>query len=196
MNRHSRTFILKVILIAVWMLGVSTIMASLTSSHTMSFFPDISLIKTRAGTGTWTMTHVLGPGCKCSREVFRYLIQRGPEKEISEQVILLGAMPDEEKALIDRGFSVHQKSPRDIASEKAVGVPFLLITSPKGDALYSGGYSDHTIREGTPLHDLQILASLKDGKTASEFPIFGCAVSQRIQKLIDPLSLKYKESAL
>lgn len=181
-------------MVFLWGAGISVVMASLTSFHTVSFFPDLSLASKNSG--TWTMTHVLGEGCKCSHQVYLYLLERGPQKDLSENVVVLGSMKEEEQQLSARGFKILHRDAREIASEKAVGVPFLLITSPKGEAVYAGGYSSHTIKEKTPLHDLKILASLQGGKPSAEFPIFGCAVSHRIQTLMDPFSFKYKESSL
>lgn len=180
-------------MVFLWGSGISLVMASLTSFHTLSFFPDLSLAA--KSTEAWTMTHVLGEGCKCSQQVYKYLLERGPQKDVAENVVILGSMKEEEGRLAARGFKVLHRDAREIASEKAVGVPFLLITSPRGEAVYAGGYTSHTIKEKTPLYDLKILASLQGGKPSEEFPIFGCAVSQRIQSLMDPFSFKYKESA-
>lgn len=179
-----------------WMIVVTIVMGRIGLLHNLPLFPDKNIITQKSAGPRWTMTHVLGKGCKCSEQVFNYLVKRGPQPDLEENVILLGDVPAYRDALIKRGFRVTKKDPREIASEKAVGVPFLLITSAKGEGVYAGGYASSLIDERTPLLDLKILQSLRDGKNASELPIFGCAVSQRMQKLIDPLELKYKESSL
>lgn len=182
------------ILIGLWISGVTYVMSLMTPLHALSFFPDRQwAVKTSS---SWSLTHVLGPGCKCSQRVYQYLLERGPQSSVEEVVVLLGEMKGEEKRLQERGFQVQPREARELASEKAVGVPFLLITSPAGDAVYAGGYSHQTLRADSPVRDLEILDSLRGGKTPQEFPIFGCAVSRRIQSLIDPLSLKYKKDPL
>jgi hypothetical protein len=183
-------------LLCFWMIAVTFVMGRIGLLHNLPFFPDKNIIAQKSAGSLWTMTHVLGKGCKCSEQVFNYLIKRGPQSDLEENVILLGDVPEYRAALEKRGFKVTEKNPRELATEKAIGVPFLLINSAKGEGVYAGGYASSMIDERTPLLDLQILHSLRDGKSASELPIFGCAVSQRMQKLIDPLELKYKESSL
>jgi len=171
-------------------------MGSLSALHTLSFFPDTTLRSSITTSEKWTVTHVLGQGCKCSKIVYEYLLRRGPRADVLESVVVLGDMQEESTRLTQKGFYVEKKEARSLASEKAVGVPFLLITSGKGEALYAGGYASSMIKDNTPLLDLQILDSLRGGKSAQELPIFGCAISQRIQSLIDPLHFKYKETSL
>ena len=183
-------------LIFLWIVAVTIVMGRIGLLHNLSFFPDKNIIAHKSTGPLWTMTHVLGKGCKCSDLVYKYLLKRGPSPDLVENVILLGEVPEYRSGLEKRGFRVTERNPREIASEKAVGVPFLLITSAKGEGVYAGGYASSMIEERTLLLDLKILHSLRDGKNAAELPIFGCAVSQRMQKLIDPLELKYKESSL
>lgn len=180
----------------IWIAGITLVMGSLSALHNVSFFPDTTLRSSVSPQEKWTLTHVLGQGCKCSKIVYEYLLQRGPRSDVFESVVVLGDMPEESTRLSQKGFHVEKKEARSLASEKAVGVPFLLITSGKGEALYAGGYASSMIKENTPLLDLQILDSLRGGKSAQELPIFGCAISQRIQSLIDPLHFKYKETSL
>jgi len=182
------------LLSVLWIGGVTFFMASLATIHGVSFFPDKNVAPSQATAGRWTLTHVIGEGCKCSRQVYLYLLKRGPLSDADENVVILGKMPQEAQELQAHGFKVSFREARSLASEKAIGVPFLLITSDKGEAVYAGGYASSEIRESTAIQDLSILASLHDGKVAKEFPIFGCAVSQHIQSLIDPMKFKYKES--
>ncbi len=168
-------------------------MSSLAALHSVSFFPATELLKAPSASTGWTMTHVLGENCKCSSEVAKYLIRRGPLQETNENVILLGSLKEQDQLQL-RGFKVSHRDARSIASEKAVGVPFLMIHTPQGNNVYAGGYAKDFIRENTPIQDQEILSYLQGGKTPAELPIFGCAVSHRIQSLLDPMGFKYKES--
>ena len=170
------------------------VMTFITGLHNLSFFPDKSFSQKAVAKDQWTVTHVLGAGCKCSQIIFEHLLNRGVRTDVLENVIIVGDMKEEARRLQEKGFQVLAKDARTLASEKAVGVPFMLVNSPRGDTVYAGGYANGFVKKGTPILDAEIIASVKGGKVASELPIFGCAVSQRIKSLIDPLGLKYKES--
>lgn len=183
------------ILLVLWGGGVTLAIGALMALHGVSFFPDRGLAAV-SGQNQWAMTHVLGEGCKCSHQVYLYLLRRGPQVGVQETVIVLGEMNEEKVQLRARGFAVDERSPAALSTERAVGVPFLLIHSDKGDTVYAGGYATSVIRESTALLDLDILESLRGGKMMAELPVFGCAVSQKMKNLIDPFRLKYKEPAL
>ncbi|NUN06399.1 MAG: hypothetical protein HUU57_11615 [Bdellovibrio sp.] len=61
-----------------WIVGITLVMGSLSALHNLSFFPDKTLRSSLVAQEKWTLTHVLGQGCKCSKIVYEYLLQRGP----------------------------------------------------------------------------------------------------------------------
>lgn len=145
---------------------------------------------------SWSLTHVLSAKCKCSQRVTKYLEERGPQKDVAEEVLVVGEVSPEISHLKIKGFSVRKVSITELSTEdlNRLGVPFLLITTPKGETVYAGGYSERSVQDGGPLRDLEILRSLQGHGTPKAFPIFGCAISRKLQKLVDPLAMKYSRT--
>lgn len=186
-----RAKILEPLLIVVWMVGISAVSAAIMAPHTISWRASLNFLNNEV-TDSWSVTHVLGADCKCSKVVFASLMARGPQSEIDEKIVLLGHMQTEEKALLERGFRVSLKD-QEVLSEEPIGVPFILIQTPTGAPAYSGGYSSSPLSSLNPPQDLKILNDLRSGKNPGKLPIFGCAMSARLQKLSDPFSLKYRK---
>ncbi|WP_413575602.1 hypothetical protein ACLVWU_14720 [Bdellovibrio sp. HCB290] len=185
MKKLFLTFIL-----SCWALGTLGLVSQFYGWHLMSYSSNTSLASTQPG--QWSVTHVLSESCKCSEKIFEYLIKRGPATDVHEEVILLGKPPVELPSLIAKGFVIRQLDPNEIKDDiSKLGVPFLLITTPKGDTVYAGGYSEKPVKDGGPVRDLEILNSLQGKGAVANFPIFGCAVSRKLQKLVDPFSMKY-----
>lgn len=53
----------------IWIAGITLVMGSLSALHNVSFFPDTTLRSSVSPQEKWTLTHVLGQGCKCSKIV-------------------------------------------------------------------------------------------------------------------------------
>ncbi|WP_413585119.1 hypothetical protein [Bdellovibrio sp. HCB274] len=182
--------ILLTFILSCWALGTLGLVSQFYGWHLMSFSSNTSLASKQAG--AWSITHVLSESCKCSEQVMENLIQRGPASDVHEEVILLGKPPIQLQSLIGKGFTVRQMDPNELKEDiSKLGVPFLLITTPKGETVYAGGYSEKPVKDGGPIRDLEILASLQGKGVVKNFPIFGCAVSRKLQKLVDPFSMKY-----
>ncbi|UYL09930.1 hypothetical protein B9G69_004990 [Bdellovibrio sp. SKB1291214] len=158
----------------------------------MTFASDASLATKQQG--QWTLTHVVSESCKCSAKVMAYLKDRGPSSLAHEEIVLLGRIPAESQELVAKGFPLRHLNPENIKEDiSKLGVPFLLITTPQGDTVYAGGYSEKSVQDGGPIRDLEILQGLQGKGTVQNFPIFGCAVSRKLQKIVDPFSLKYSK---
>ncbi|WP_413558366.1 hypothetical protein [Bdellovibrio sp. HCB209] len=173
-----------------WGLGTLALVSQFYGWHLMTFSSTPTLAAKQ--NGEWTLTHVLSESCKCSAKVMAYLKSRGPEKSVNEEIVLLGRAPANTQDLVAQGFTVRHLNPEEIKEDiSKLGVPFLLVTTPKGDTVYAGGYSEKSVQDGSPIRDLEILGSLQGKGTVQNFPIFGCAISRKLQKLVDPFSLKY-----
>lgn len=177
----------------VWVIACTFVISQLHSFHLLSFWPNASLAV--ASPSHWSLTHVLGVDCKCSDVVSRYLLDRGPAVSLRENVVILGKNEALSEQLQARGFQVVSKDPNEMtSSEHALGVPFLIVNTPKNQTVYAGGYGDRKIVDGSPIQDLQLVASLQGGRTPANFPIFGCAASLKFQTLTDPFHVKYKKT--
>lgn len=180
-----------------WIGGTSYVMATMSGLHSISFLPDISIAKnvfTSSSNNKWTMTHVISEGCKCSSVVLQYLQSRQARADVNENVIVVGKISETEmKNLLANKYKVAFKTAQDMDQSIAGGVPFLMITSNKGEALYSGGYNQSKVNSVSDIHDLEILDSYKNGKSIASLPIFGCAVTAKFQHMMDPLGIKYTQ---
>ncbi|HEY8945874.1 MAG TPA: hypothetical protein VIM73_16510, partial [Polyangiaceae bacterium] len=58
--------------------------------------------------------------------------------------------------------------------------PLLIVSDPKGEPRYVGGYT--TRKQGPVLEDLSIVEQARRGSSLASLPIFGCAVSERLQR--------------
>jgi hypothetical protein len=172
-----------------WATGSLLMVSQFYGWHAMSFSALPTLAQKQGG--AWTLTHVVSESCKCSAKVVEYLLKRGPEKDVNEEILIIGH-PPQITELHQRGFKTRALNPDDLKEDiTKLGVPFLLITTPKGDTVYAGGYSEKSVQDGSPIKDLEILNSLQGKGTVASFPIFGCAVSRKLQKIVDPFSMKY-----
>ncbi len=68
-------------------------------------------------------------------------------------------------------------------------VPLLVVADATGHIRYSGGYTDKS--GAVDVEDAAIIDGVRAGRAVDARPVFGCAVSSRVQEAIDPLRLKY-----
>jgi hypothetical protein len=119
----------------------------------------------------WRAVHVLVDGCNCSRTVSSYLIARGPHCGWDEQVWVLGGAPFS----APNGFSQRHLSSSEAAERGLVGGPRLLLFSPSGRLVWSGGYGPARPRSSAQGLDLQIMSAARAGLPMAAVPVFGCA---------------------
>jgi hypothetical protein len=80
--------------------------------------------------------------------------------------------------------------PEELAARFHVqAAPLLAVLSDAGQIRYLGGYTDR--KQGPLIRDREIMDGVRDRKQTPELPLFGCAVSQSLRKIIDPLGIKY-----
>ena len=63
------------------------------------------------------------------------------------------------------------------------------MVDPAGVVRYAGGYTAR--KQGLELRDRQILGDLMASGTTPLLPLYGCAVSKRLQAILDPIGIKY-----
>jgi hypothetical protein len=143
----------------------------------------------------WTALHVLYADCGCSRRILDHLLERRALPGLDERIVLvLGEDETEAGALrppaLAAGFTFEVLTPEDLEARLGVeSSPLLVIADPAGAARYVGGYTDR--KRGPDIEDAAILARLRQGERVAPLPVFGCATSKKLQRKLDPLSLKY-----
>jgi len=198
------------LVLGVWGVGILVVGASLMAGHLVSLpVPRATDSRLRAslaagpgvalGEVRWSAHHVLYQGCGCSQRVLSHLLERRARTDLVETVVYVRdpATPDttEQAAAsveaLHAGFGFEPSTPAELERRYAVeSAPFLLIADGAGQVLYAGGYTE---RSGSQqLKDTDIIDGLEAGRPMGALPVFGCAVSSRVQQAIDPLGLKYK----
>jgi len=140
----------------------------------------------------WLAVHVLYAECRCSRRILSHLAIDARPRGVSEKLLLVGANPELEPELSrisGRGFEIIRTTSTELRERFHVqAVPLLLVLGPDGVVRYSGGYTER--KQGLDVRDRQIIVGLIENRPAPELPVFGCAVSKELQRLLDPLALK------
>lgn len=142
----------------------------------------------------WMAVHVLYAECPCSRRLVHHLLERGALPDVEETIVLVG---DDGSLAADapaRGFAVEVVTEVELARRFGVeSAPLFAVVDPEGTVRYAGGYTRR--KQGSDVHDVEIVAALRRGDGAAELPLFGCAVSRELQRTLDPLNLKYARNA-
>lgn len=141
--------------------------------------------------GQWTVVHGLASKCPCSNRVMEHLLSRGPFPGVHEQVPVVDATEVQLTALRARGFDVESVTSAQMEQRYGLtGAPVLVVRRPDSSLAYVGGHSATQSQESDDEH---VLAALIAGTEVQPYPLFGCAVGKRLQRELDPLSLKYGE---
>lgn len=133
--------------------------------------------------------HFLYGDCPCSRRVLRTIVDRDPVHGVSERIVLIGDDPELKSKAIARGFEVETVTPDELKDRYGVdAAPLLLVANSNGLIQYSGGYTSR--KQGLDVSDVSIIHHIVNGQTVEELPLYGCAVSDTLKSIIDPLGLK------
>jgi len=194
--------------LGLWGVGILVVGASLMAGHLVSLpVPRATDSRLRASLaagpgviqGRWSAHHVLYQSCGCSQRVLAHLLERRARPDLVETVVYVRdpASPDAaQQAAVSAqtrgaGFGFESSTPAELERRYSVeSAPFLLVGDGSGQVRYAGGY---TARSGSKeIEDTKIIDGLEAGHRMDALPVFGCAVSSRVQQAIDPLGLKYK----
>lgn len=186
-------------LLVVWAVLGFAIITSLTAAHTYALpkptRQNAQLASAVAGLrepseSGWLAVHALVSHCKCSQRILAHLLQRAAIRGVHEHVVWIGSQPEREAELARAGFRVHTVSPLALKRDfGAVAVPLFIVAARGGELHYVGGYTTHA--QGADIRDVAILGQVRASRALEDLPIFGCAVSRSLQKLLDPFALKY-----
>ena len=147
-------------------------------------------VRVLAGDGDgWAMVHVLYTECRCSQRILDHLLASDRPAGVRETVLLVGDDTGVGAKLRARGFRIVAAAGEELATRYGIeGVPLLVVADPAGAVRYSGGYTQR--KQGPDIQDLAILRELQADGAAAALPVFGCAISRRLQEIADPLAIK------
>jgi hypothetical protein len=185
------------VLFATWCALSVTLVSALGAAHFYALpaprADDLALARAvesvRAGRPL-VLLHFLYAKCKCSRRIFDHLIARGALGRASEQVVLVDGDAALAARLRTAGFAVSEVGPSELEQGYGVSAAPLLVVAGQSDTpAYVGGYT--TRKQGLEVEDVRIARDVARGVPTVLLPLFGCAVSEQLQRLLDPLGLKY-----
>ncbi len=128
--------------------------------------------------GRWTLTHILNSHLQQSHKIQEYLLNRKALSSFDELVVLLEKDDDLKQRLEKSGFVVSYKDPEEFYRNfPDLAPPAFLLTSPRGQGVYAGGYGDK-------VQDVAIAQSYFSNKILSSFPISGCGSSMKAQRFL------------
>lgn len=138
----------------------------------------MNALRTPEQRARWVAVHVLYSGCRCSQRVADHLATSQRPSDWSEIVLWVGddAPPPELAAR----FDVRRVSAEDLATFGIEAAPSMMVLDPGGDVVYAGGYTDR--KQGPVIEDRRILEDARRGRVSAPLPVFGCAVSNRLQQ--------------
>jgi hypothetical protein len=127
--------------------------------------------------------------CRCSQSILEHLIARGARRDVAESSLLVSPTPELTQRLSAAGYRVDVVAAGELQTRFAIESAPLLIVADAAHAIrYMGGYTLH--KQAPDIRDVDIIDDVLAGRDAPELPLFGCAVSQRLKKLLDPFGLR------
>ena len=143
-----------------------------------------------ADRGRWLVVHVMYADCGCSQRLLTQLVTRRALPDVRERVVLVGHDEALGARLRNAGFGFEELTAEELAQKyRAESAPMLMVANPAGALVYAGGYSDR--KRGPETKDVEVVRQLQRGERVARLPLYGCAVSKKLQGELDPLGLKY-----
>ena len=177
-----------------WIIVMLFGLAALSVKHIASLpepsdeaFLSQAMLKLRRDSSQSFLVDVIYGECSCARALLAHLIARRPFPGAEEMILFVGADPNKQQLAERAGFAFVSVSAADLVSRFGLeAAPVLIAFDSAGRLRYMGGYYAHPAAIA-PL-DEKIYLQLIAGASVEPLPIFGCAVSSRLQKSFDPLS--------
>ena len=186
------------VLLAGWIVLSLVGLSSLSLSH-MAAMPkpddgsrlERAMLALPRKPGQNLFVHVIYAGCSCTERLFAHLLQRGPFPGTDEVVLFIGEDAEKQRSARRAGFEFISMSPAALADRFGLEAAPILAAFDTADRLrYVGGYYNHPAAL-LPL-DQRILRQVIDGASPPVLPVFGCAVTERLQGSVDPLGIVYR----
>jgi hypothetical protein len=148
----------------------------------------MATLRTPAEADRWMAVHVLYADCRCSQRIADHLLSSPRPADLLERVLLVGRSAELEDGLATHGLQVVLVEPEELAARYHIlAVPMLVVAAPDGSIRYAGGYT--TRKQGPDPRDVEIIASARAGRAMAALPLFGCAASRKLEKVLNPLGL-------
>jgi len=186
------------VFIVVWIVALGLIIAGLMTGHWVVLpHPEVgeSLTPTEpefsgSADAELTALHFLYADCPCSRRVLNHVLDRQTIAGVCEKIVLIGDDHTIRGLALSSGYQFEAVAADELKAQYGVeAAPLLVVTDPKANIVYSGGYT--TRKQGPAILDVATITALTKGKSPACLPVYGCAVSQELQALVDPFGLKY-----
>ncbi len=146
-----------------------------------------AILKLRHNASKPFLVHVIYSECSCSKSLLTHLLARGPFAGSEELILFVGTDAKTQQAANRSGFEFSSVTDSELVARFGLeAAPVLLVFDALSKLRYAGGYYDHPAAI-TPL-DERIHRQLAAGANVQPLPVFGCAVSARLQKSLDPRS--------
>jgi hypothetical protein len=185
------------IVLSAWFVAMLAVGTTLLARHAValprpiedaSFAQAMASMRSPAESGRWMAVHVLYAECQCSQRIADHLVASDRPSGVAEHVLLVGRSTGLEGRLTARGFPVTLTNAAELSGRYHVAsVPLFVVVAPDDTVRYAGGYT--TRKQGPDPRDLDILADVRADRFFARLPVFGCAVSARLQATLNPLGL-------
>lgn len=183
------------LVLSLWVIIVIFIISTQMITHLVSFnLPKNisefhqSILANEHKMGQWTISHIIYENCSCTNSLLKRIIQRGPFPNAHEVIFLIGKKLPFENDLINAGFHIRRFDKETFVQQfNFEAAPILSIHNHLGDLSYLGGYFKTSAAKISL--DEDIITHLYQGKNYNALPVYGCAVSERVTDLIDPLRI-------
>lgn len=178
--------------LVLWFVAMTVVSGGLLASHLLAMpVPSKTLrlghrlqafLDPRAP-NRWLAVHVLSSECPCSLRVVAHLLETTRPQAWTEIILWVGDLDPPTE--LTRRFDLRRVTTVELASYEIEGAPLLLAVTPAGEVRYAGGYTDR--KQGPVFHDLDVLAAALVGTEPSTLPLFGCATSDRLRRILSRL---------
>lgn len=184
--------------VVVWLIGGTALGGILLIRHLVALptpEPTDTVLRDALRLGLpdagWRAFHFMYRSCPCSRRTIDHLVKSPRPDGIRELVVVVdddGAPGPEDDRLRKAGFAVAVITPDTLRTRYHLeAAPVLVVMSPDDSVVYVGGYNRH--KQSAAYEDLAIVADLRASHASQPLPVFGCATSARLSRVMDPLNL-------
>jgi hypothetical protein len=187
-----------IVALVIWLVAATVLGGILLLRHLVPLpLPDTNDSTTRQAlrqilpAPTWRAFHVMYRTCPCSQRTIKHLLDAPRPADLRELVIVVdddGHGDPEDDQLRRGGFGVEVITPTMLHDNYHLeAAPVLVVMSPDDEVVYMGGYNRH--KQSAAYEDVAIITDLRAHRATEPLPVFGCAISERLARLIDPLNL-------
>lgn len=176
----------------VWAVAMTGLGALLLSKHAIALpvppKEDPALAAAVESQGGWSALHVLYAKCRCSQRIVDHLVETQRPADVRERVLLVGDDGTFTRRLESAGFTVMSATADELRDRYHVeAAPLFVVSGPQGDVRYAGGYTRE--KQGADIRDLAIVEELRADRSPERLPTVGCAVSNELRAVLNPLEI-------